>query len=421
MPKEDPVGYPDFTLPVVHVGAITVEGSVSVLGTVEVKGAVTVSGTVSVSGTVEVTGAVTVSGTVSVEGTVTVTGSVTVSGTVSISGTVEVTGSVTVTGAVTVGTVAADNIIIDKLTVGAYTERRSTLSNNGATPAWTYATGDSRRGKFFPRGCRGFINTIDVYCKDAGAAGGTITVYISPHPSMGYVAIADVTVGAGASADWRSATFNRMWNYDSLFIFVLCSSSDINHGYDSGTPYDYYTSSDAGATWATMNYRNWFRAVMKGETVGDVPVSGVVNVVEIPTVLSGFKADNTGDITHGTTVDILPTIHGTGKLTAFQSRFCCVGAVSTSLFNMVLGVVIDGVTYEFDMVDLGASVGTTKGIKSPAPVCVSDYDTTAIGETCTFAFNFSISFRRSLRLYAKNNDPDGSMRVDYFLAYELIK
>ena len=174
------------------------------------------------------------------------------------------------------------NLVIDKLTQTAYVEDRRTLENKGATPSWTNPTGNLRDGKFFPRGCRGFLATIDVYCKDAGVAGGTITVYISPHPSMGYVASADVTVDAEQTAQWKSATFNRMWNYDSLFIFVVGSTSDMQHAYDSETPYDAYGSTDAGASWTHVDARRWFRAVMKAMTVGDLPVSGTINTIEIP-------------------------------------------------------------------------------------------------------------------------------------------
>ena len=282
--------YPDYTLPVVHVGAITVEGSVSVLGTVEVKGAVTVSGTVSISGIVTVTGSVTVSGTVSISGTVTVTGSVTVSGTVSITGTVTVTGAVTVSGTVHVDTIAADNIIIDKLTVGAYVSRRSTLSNNGETASWASCTGDNRKGKFFPRGCRGFLGIIEVYCRQTVAGDETITVYLSPHPSMGPVASATIDVPAFSSPDWRSAAFNRMWNYDSLFIFIVTSNANVGIGYDAASP-DHFFSTDAGATWtADPTNRYWFRAVMEGETVGDLPVAGTLNVIEIPNVAAARSA-----------------------------------------------------------------------------------------------------------------------------------
>ena len=173
------------------------------------------------------------------------------------------------------------NIIIDKLTVGAYTERRPTISNNGETPSFgDVPTGNNRVGKFFPRGCRGFIGTIDEYCRSTGIA-GTITVYLSPQPSMGAVASAIINVGAGAGADWRSATFNRMWNYDSLFIFTVGSTTDIEHGFDTDAPLDFYESSDSGATWTVANLRLWYRVIMKGETVGDIPVSGTINTIEI--------------------------------------------------------------------------------------------------------------------------------------------
>lgn len=182
------------------------------------------------------------------------------------------------------------NLVIDKLTQTAYVEDRRTLSNNGETPTWTATTGNSRTGKFFPRGCRGFINTINVYCKDAAAAGGTITVYLSPHPSMGYIASADVTVPAEGAAAWRSATFNRMWNYDSMFIFIVCSNSNTQFARDTVEDPDQFFSTDSGATWTAESYRSWFRAVMKAMTVGDLPVSGTINTIELLSETSARKA-----------------------------------------------------------------------------------------------------------------------------------
>lgn len=308
-------------------GSVTVTGAVTVTGTVSISGTVTVSGTVSISGTVEVTGAVTVSGTVSISGSVTVTGSVSVSGTVGISGTVTITGTVnvsgtvTITGAVTVtsGTVNVQttggaNIVIDKLTQTAYIERRSTISNNGTLTNWRYRTGDQRDGKFFTRGCMGFIDTIDVYCKSTDPGEQKITVYISPDPSLGYVAKADVTVPSLASEAWRSATFKRMWPYDKLFIFVVGSVSGVKWAMDDGTAEnrDAYLSSDAGASWDYGSARFHFQVSMKGQTVGDLPVSGTVSTVEIPH--SGSYID-TGYVTvpsQATPETTVLTVNGAG-------------------------------------------------------------------------------------------------------------
>ena len=198
-------------------------------------------------------------------------------------GAITVTGSVTVSGSVHVDTVAADNIIIDKLKVGAYTARRSTLTNNGTTAGWIDADGVRRRGKFFPRGCRGFMRNVEVYCKDAGAAGGTITVYVAPTIGMGQVASRVITVSAGGAEMWRTAVFDMMWNYDSLFIWVYGSSDDMRVGYDEGTPHDAYRSDDSGVSWYYSEFRTWFRSYITGETCGDVPVSGTINTIEIPT------------------------------------------------------------------------------------------------------------------------------------------
>lgn len=196
----------------------------------------------------------------------------------------------TITNPVNVKTSGGTNIVLDALTQGAYTERRSTISNSGAVLSWDYATGNNRQGKLFPRGCRGFIYTIDVYCKDDAATGGTMTAYIAPVIGMGAVASATLTIPAGGAAAWRSATFNLPWNYDSLFIWVTSSTTNMLYAYDADIPFDHFASADAGVTWTHTDHRLHFRAILKGETVGDVPVSGIVNTIEIPNVASTSTA-----------------------------------------------------------------------------------------------------------------------------------
>jgi hypothetical protein len=197
-----------------------------------------------------------------------------------------------ITNPINVKTSGGTNIMLDVLTQGAYTERRSTLSNNGAAPAG-YSAG-TYDGKFYPRGCRGFVDAISVYCRDNGAAGGTIAVYLSPNPNLSPIFSGTVTVPAGGAVAWRLASIIQMWNYDSMFIFVIPSTADMQFAYDAGAPLDRYYSTDAGVTWNVGGWRAWFSAVMTGETCGDVPVSGTVNNVELPSVSShvdsGFVA-----------------------------------------------------------------------------------------------------------------------------------
>jgi len=286
------------------------------------------------------------------------------------------------------------NILIDKLTQTAYTERRSTISNNGATASWSTETGNSRAAKFFPRGCRGFINTIDVYCKDAAAAGGTITVYISPHPSMGYFYSADVTVSAGAVPGWRSATFNKMWNYDSLFIFIVCSVSDIKFGYDSDIPHDNFTSADSGVTWTFSNYRLWFRAVMKGETIGDVPVSGTINTIETPSISSSDEvtAVSVPDVTQ----TLILTVSGAGTMIEARLTFgTAIAPAADKQYNLF--VYADGnLAYDTTNFLLTQSRTATAGRSS----CGEFFQ----DATLTYMLlRLPIKFKRQLRLYAYHN------------------
>ena len=213
---------------------------------------------------------------------------------------------------VNINTSGGTNIIIDKLLQGAYTENRLQPTNQGADATWTSNQGNTRRGKYFPRGCRGFIRNIFIYCHDKGASGGSITYYLSPYIGAGYLYSGTITVEAGGGASNRSVALNKMWNYDSCFFFIVCSSSDIEFGYDTGTPWDAHYSSDSGATWNSNDFRIWLKFDALAATVGDLPVSGIVNNVEIP---------NSGTISESGTVAVnnaatvtLVTINGSGKL-----------------------------------------------------------------------------------------------------------
>jgi cytoskeletal protein CcmA (bactofilin family) len=331
-------GVVSITGTVTVTGAVTVTGTVSITGTVTVTGAVTVTGTVSITGTVTITGAVTVTGSVTVSGTVAISGTVTISGSVSITGTVTISGAVTITsGAVTITTSGGTNLVIDKITQAAYLARIHWPANDGdpaapAAPA-NSVTGTAFFGKFFPRGMRGVLNNLSLYCKRTGA--GTITLSYSPTPGIGPVGTVAIT--PGAAWDWVSSTIRRMWNYDSLWVWISACSADVSWGYDSTSPSDTLRSSDSGVTWYDDNLRIYIRSRMEGATVGDLPVSGTVNNVPIPC----GAAESYGDAVAcaGSVETTVLTIAGAGKC-SYIAYFIYTAAACDSA---VLKVYCDGV------------------------------------------------------------------------------
>ena len=308
-------------------GTVAVTGTVSISGTVTVAGAVTVSGTVSISGTVTVSGSVTVSGTVSISGTVTITGSVTVTGTTTITGAVTIT-----SGTINIQTSGGTNIVVDKLTQGAYLERRFTLESNGVTPTWATAYLSYWIGKFFPRGCRGNIDTIELYCRNTDTSAHEFYIHVAPYPNAGPVYTGTISIGASAAAAWRSLTLRKRWNYDSMFIYVNCDvdANQPEYARDTGA-YDFWTSSDE-ITFYHEDRRAWIKANMKGATAGDLPVSGTINAIIIPNATTGAAAESI-TVPTATETSVL-RVEGFGTITRMH--------IVTSHDNMMLRIYIDG-------------------------------------------------------------------------------
>ncbi|MBA7715153.1 hypothetical protein ES703_124194 [subsurface metagenome] len=165
-------------------------------------------------------------------------------------------------------------------------ERRSTISNDngiqdGTTPPSSY-TETLYKSKFFPRGCRGMIEELQIYCKRTGS--GTLTLRYSPHPSIGL--IGEVEVTPLAEWAWRAAAIEGMWDYDSLFIWVSECDADVSYAYDEEPAYDGHGSADFEETWSDLDIRLFARAVYTGQTLGDVPVSGIINNIPLPSASS---------------------------------------------------------------------------------------------------------------------------------------
>ncbi len=175
-------------------------------------------------------------------------------------------------------------------------ERRSTMWNDGdpvaPAPPPVIKTNQLYWGKFFPRGCRGKIDSLQVYCIRTGV--GVLHLQLSPHPNLG--PLYEVIITPGAAWGWVDVDFNEMWNYDSLFLWIDWCPLDVSYGADAVQSYDAHYSLTATRTWLPLENRVYIRVVYTGETPGDVPVSGVINTIKIPSQAAEVDARNNVNI-----------------------------------------------------------------------------------------------------------------------------
>ncbi len=388
-------------------GTVTVSGTVAISGTVTVSGSVTVSGTVAISGTVTVSGTVAISGTVTVSGSVTVSGTVAISGTVTISGTVSISGSVTITGnvtitsgAVTISTAAGTNILIDLLAQGAYTERHVTIANDNGVVAPNTPPSNFNNytlcNKFFPRGCRGAIANVSVYCKRTST--GILVMSISPYPGSGVIITATVT--PGANWGWASVNIYRMWNYDSMFIWCTEMDADVSAGYDSTVPNDAYALDANGNVIGQNGIRIYIRAYMIGQTVGDVPVSGTVNNIPIPNTSSQMVQTNSS-VPAGASPTVISSVNGSG----YCDQIIATVAAAASCSATIIEVVCDGnIVWGFSFAQLN-NFGFTG---STPHVTLSLYG--AITQ-CVLLLTKRFEFKQNLTIQAVNSAGAQSVSV----------
>jgi len=286
--------------------------------------------------------------------------------------------------AINIKTETGANIVIDKLVESAYTEERRTISNNGTSATLTANNKTYMRGKFFPRGCRGFIRQVQIYCDNQDTVGHVFTIRISPMPGMGAIIEKDLTVAGGLSADWRTVVIDALWPYDSLFIWVQSDSDTYGRlGYDDGSPYDYFYSTD-GAAWTTGNARYWFRILMAGQTVGDLPVSGTINAVMLPRSVS--RVDSGTVTVPAGSYQTLASVEGAGEMVS-----CLLTAGNSSV---VYKVICDGeVASEFTFDDLHAAGFTASTPGLSLLLFTSGAGDNRLWDTRPFSFNRKLEIR----------------------------
>jgi hypothetical protein len=277
-----------------------------------------------------------------------------------------------------------------------YKSKVQTKSNFTSTDTYLAVTDTTRIGKFFPRGCRGFLYYIRAKCKDNGSNGGTITVYVAPAPFMGAVYSGTITVPAGGEATDRFWNILKFWHYDSLFIWFVCSSGDIQVEYRDvvGSEGDTFISTDSGATWTKQDRQLNLATEVYGQTTGDVTVSGIVNNIEIPASASSTTiaaAVSTND----TWVE-LTTIHGCGKLVKTDLTWSDDVVPSGDVMFAVRYVVDGNQTYQFDNRMCTQSLTATSGRCAEGEFLQMD-----LGDASQFSrlvHRLSLGFRKSLKV-----------------------
>jgi hypothetical protein len=186
---------------------------------------------------------------------------------------------------INVATASGTNIIIDKLTQSAFTARHEYMIADSTTPTGWLRTDviNTYWGKFYPRGARGHIEHLSVYVRNTADTNQTISISFATRPGGPRIAGPFViTVNANETGAWYFAySIGVWWNYDSIAIYVEDWGPNIDVGYDAaGMDAIRQISSGIWGFW--YNTRAYFRLEAYGKTVGDIPVSGTLNTIGLP-------------------------------------------------------------------------------------------------------------------------------------------
>lgn len=148
---------------------------------------------------------------------------------------------------------------------GALTPLHSvSLINNGPTPLGPFPF-NYHKGKFFPRGCRGFIENAYLYLKGVGGAVALVLSF-REYPGGAEIFHVDYTLPINAAEEWKTISVVKWWNYETLFLKVssLDTVSTVTYQ-DIGLPPDAYQADPATPeVYTTPALRHWFRLNLRG-------------------------------------------------------------------------------------------------------------------------------------------------------------
>ena len=256
-----------------------------------------------------------------------------------------------------------------------------------------------------------------VFTDDASASPAPVNlpVYLKPTLSKGIVLSLTVTVPASQNG-WYTHSVLQDWAYDSCIIVIGSVTTDLDIYYATAGDSDAYLMTNANTVSSVQNRRYHIQVDMSCLTIGDIPVSGIINIIQIPNTLGDFFF-NSQSLNGGETRDLIPLIYGSGKLLGFNLSLEKSGGTPDD-GNALLHIVIDDKDKLVSILQINASSGyvTTSG---NALFAILKYDDT--NKNYAIALNAMIPFQKSLRVYIVNTAASGNAwSVNFLGIYEVV-
>jgi len=244
-------------------------------------------------------------------------------------------------------------------------------------------------GLYIPRGCRGYIYRVSPIVKNTSSADRNITIKLSIAPGSPPLVQTTITVSASqTSYAIVNYTPRIVWNYDSIYISVKADGDGV---YLEGL----------SSKWGCGGFKNTtpqtilpnFELIFLAKPVGDIPVSGTVNTIQIPnTVTSGGLTAYYIDPGDSKTLKW----EKVGRVQFMLMRF--EGVVATNIFVAIY--CDDELVWAGHLSELYEVLGST--ICCGGKMRFQEYDDT--NKNYTFILEDVFGFKRKFELRVENND-----------------
>jgi len=311
------------------------------------------------------------------------------------------------TPTINIKTESGANIVIDKLTTTAFYEIRQVYSNQ-ATALTGWQKLDKPYAKLFSRQCRGYLVEVGVYLRNPEASDDNLIVEIRPYPGLAPVKTITKSIAAGTTEGTVWVPVLDYWLYDSLFIVVRSENGYIEIAYDDSTdtPPDAWYWDSANEVWQPISANMlhfWIEARIYGQTVGTLPVDGVVGTYEFPYNTSRAEV-SVAPFPAGTSTLLELDTPGHNLLTLFTA----------SSPDVVLYIECDDNTVFAASVRLLYESFLDQGVD--AGIVITKWDTT--NNRYAVAIKFKYSWRKKLKIWI-DNVTGSDQECGLYIAYKL--